>query len=663
MPSSTGSHRIVVNQGCIAYFDADPTTQKLTVASLGLAGYEVVPAATAEELAAVVESHADLVRAVVVDACKAPQTAGEVVRRLDGIGRELPIVVITTRDRPRPFEGAEGLPCLKRPFATPSLVRMIRHLLGDPSRSTVTPITPSSPSSDAAGSSWLREPSTRVGSYELLAEIARGGMGTVFLCRRAAQGGFERLYAMKVMHPHLARDEGFVAMLLDEARLASRIHHPNVASIVDVGHDDAGHYVVMEYIEGCTLAQLLSAAGKNRPPEMLIPLLVNVLEGLHAAHILEDDDGISLGLVHRDVSPQNVLIGFDGTARIADFGIAKARARMTSTAEGVRKGKLNYCSPEQLLDEDTLDARADVFSAGVVLWGMLTGERLFAASTEAAILRNVLEKPVLPPSTVGLQPPPLFDEVALRALERDPERRYQSALEMADALRNAAMSSGLWASPARIGAWVKQHVADKVHARRRDVSLARPRETADSMTPLLGPPSVTTARPVTLPGSTSPHPTRRRRILWMSVLALPVIAIGGMLMSDPTGVDSPGQNRDGERGEVSVVDEPVAPPSPAASPSSDAPEEPSTEADPSTEAEREDVVQVSESPRPAPEIDASEQPSAARESSRPTRPRPRKQHTPRRDDTSRRTDAPRASPSTATPNERPPLGIEANPYR
>jgi len=310
----------------------------------------------------------------------------------------------------------------------------------------------------------------RLGRYEVVAEIARGGMGTVYLARRAGEAGFQRLFAIKLMHPHLEEDRQFVDMLLDEARIAARIHHPNVVAILDLGREEGHHFVVLEYVDGAAFSVLLTRSKEARPPELIVPIMVDTLEGLEAAHTLTDDDGQPLHLVHRDVSPQNILVGADGIGRITDFGIAKAEARITSTRPGIRKGKIHYMAPEQLTEDgDHIDRRADVFAAGAVLWGSLTGRSLFRGQNEAATVHNVLSKEVPPPSTVGFKPPSVFDAVCLRALERDPEKRFQSALEMADALRRAAAAHGLVSSHSAIASWVGETLGDELEARRQAI--------------------------------------------------------------------------------------------------------------------------------------------------------------------------------------------------
>ena len=194
------------------------------------------------------------------------------------------------------------------------------------------------------------DPRRKLDRYELIGEIATGGMATVYLARRSGVGGFQRFVAIKRLHPHLANEPEFVEMFLDEARLAALIHHPHVVPILEVGESDSGYYLVMEYVEGDTLSRLVArsmSAGQLPARHVMLRVILDTLAGLHAAHELRDDRGQLLGLVHRDVSPQNVLVGVDGSARITDFGVARATARLTSTGHGKLKGKLAYMGPEQ----------------------------------------------------------------------------------------------------------------------------------------------------------------------------------------------------------------------------------------------------------------------------------------------------------------------------
>ena len=310
----------------------------------------------------------------------------------------------------------------------------------------------------------------QVGRYEVLLRIARGGMGTVYLCQVTGTGGFRRLFALKVIRDHLSRNEEYVRMLLQEARIASRLHHPNVVGIVDIGNLANQHYLVMDYVEGCTLSELLKVHRKTRPPHLIIPIVLDALTGLHAAHSLTDDDGSPLTLVHCDFSPQNMLVGTNGICRITDFGIARASNALPERSS-ITRGKPAYLAPEQITGRP-FDHRADIFASGVVLWNALTGEQLFKGDTPEEVLDKVLNMQIPAPSTVGLRPPKKLDKVVLRALERDPARRYQSAEEMLIELRKVAIGNDLLAPSSEVAQWVADTFGAQLELRRQAAGLA-----------------------------------------------------------------------------------------------------------------------------------------------------------------------------------------------
>jgi serine/threonine protein kinase len=277
--------------------------------------------------------------------------------------------------------------------------------------------------------------------FELIAELATGGMATVYLARLSGVGGFQRFAAIKRLHPHLAREPEFIEMFLDEARLAARIHHPNVVPILEIGTSEHGYYLVMEYVEGDTLGRLLTRSAQTEhhlPVNVGLRIMLDVLAGLDASHELKDDDGGPLGIVHRDVSPQNVLIGIDGSARLTDFGVARATSRISTTRTGHLKGKLAYMAPEQARGAKDIDRRADVFAAGIVLWEVMAGRRLFKGEGEADTLNKVLHEPIPAVCSVAPKVPPAIEALLTRALDRDRTARFATAAEFADALEGAA---------------------------------------------------------------------------------------------------------------------------------------------------------------------------------------------------------------------------------
>jgi len=302
----------------------------------------------------------------------------------------------------------------------------------------------------------------RVGRYLICGEMASGGMASVHLGRLLGPAGFSKIVAIKRLHSQFARDPEFLSMFIDEARLASVISHPNVVSSLDVVVEDSELSLVMEYVHGETLAQLIRLARKQHaavPLGIVQRILCDALDGLHAAHTASAA-GRALNIVHRDVSPQNIMVSDNGVARVLDFGIAKAESQRQNTLPGRVKGKFSYLSPEQVRGLP-LDARTDIFSAGVVLWESLTGQRLFSLQGAAKTVERVLNAPIPAPSSKNPAISPALDRVVLKALERTASRRFQSAAEFADALRAVRGE----ATRAELSAWVCR-TAEKVLARR-----------------------------------------------------------------------------------------------------------------------------------------------------------------------------------------------------
>ncbi len=306
---------------------------------------------------------------------------------------------------------------------------------------------------------WLLE----FGRYALHGAIASGGMATVHLGRMHTTARVTRTVAIKRMHPHLLSEPDFASMFLDEARLAMRIQHPNVVGTFDVISTDSELLLVMDFVLGESLDGLLRSAraADRRPPVRVVcSVLAGVLAGLHAAHEARDEEGEPLDIVHRDVSPHNVLVGVDGVPRVVDFGVAKAAGRLHTTEQGHVKGKLAYMAPEQLAMA-TVDRRADVFAAAAVLWEGLAGQRLFGGDSPAATVANVLDKEIVAPSTLNADVPAEVDAIVLRGLSRHPDQRFSTAREMAAALEQACPP----ATPREIGAWVEREAGSAVRAR------------------------------------------------------------------------------------------------------------------------------------------------------------------------------------------------------
>ncbi|MCB9667506.1 MAG: serine/threonine protein kinase [Myxococcales bacterium] len=312
----------------------------------------------------------------------------------------------------------------------------------------------------------------RLGRYDVLYLLASGGMGSVYVGRQSGMAGFERLVAIKTLHPHLAEEDQFVNMFLDEARLAARIRHPNVVATLDISESPLdGYFLVMEYVEGENLAALLKRSvmsGSHLPVTIALRIVLDALQGLAAAHSLTERDGKRLNLVHRDVSPQNVLVGADGISRLTDFGIAKAEVNVSTTRHGQLKGKLSYMAPEQAT-HGRVEQRSDLFSMGIVLWEALTQKRLFRGKTNAETLHKVLISDAPSPSSVRKDLAP-FDNVLKRALARAVEERFQTAQEMIEAIERVAPQVGGVAPARAVSLLVEKLSKDKLSQEARAIN-------------------------------------------------------------------------------------------------------------------------------------------------------------------------------------------------
>lgn len=303
----------------------------------------------------------------------------------------------------------------------------------------------------------------QIGRYVLYDEIAVGGMATIHLGRLVGAVGFSRTVAIKRLHPQYAKDPDFVAMFMDEARLAARVRHPNVVPTLDVVARDGELFLVMEYVQGESLSRLVrkcTARGEPPPAPIVAWIVAGILHGLHAAHEAKNEQGESLHIVHRDVSPQNVIVGVDGIPRLLDFGVAHARQRSQTTQDGQVKGKLAYMAPEQL-QRDDIDRRSDVYAAGVVLWEALTGQRLFQGASEGRLIALVLQGDIRPPSEVAPALGTAFDAICLKALATEPDGRYQTARAMALDVEEAVRM----ATPSAVGTWVESLAGDVLAGR------------------------------------------------------------------------------------------------------------------------------------------------------------------------------------------------------
>ncbi|HTQ03330.1 MAG TPA: serine/threonine-protein kinase [Polyangiaceae bacterium] len=360
----------------------------------------------------------------------------------------------------------------------------------------------------ANGAASTREPIARIGRYALFEQFASGGMATVHFGRLDGAGGFQRVVAIKRLLPQLVQNEDFTQMLLKEARLAARVRNPNVVPTVDVVASKGDVLLVLEYVHGESLSALCRTQARERkehiPLDVAVGVMLGVLQGLDAVHEATDEQGRPLGLVHRDVSPPNVIVGSDGHTRVLDFGIAKALEHIEDSNPNRVKGKAGYMSPEQIRGE-RLTQRSDVFSAGIILWELLATRRLFMADGETERMQKILDGGYPPPSTYRPELSPELDRVAMQALALDPEQRFASCHDFASALEKAAPA----ASARRIAEWVNDLAADNLATRARMVAQVETWVNAGPDLPLNSTPFAAEAAILLTPpppGTTNPPP-------------------------------------------------------------------------------------------------------------------------------------------------------------
>jgi serine/threonine protein kinase len=313
-------------------------------------------------------------------------------------------------------------------------------------------------------------PVTRLGAYHLFASLGQGGMASVYLAAADGVQGARTLCVVKCLHPSLAQDERVVAMFLGEARLAVRLHHPNVVQTFGAGECDGTHFIAMEYLEGQPLQRLAKrqTAGQPFNEALWLHVICEVLAGLDYAHELADYDGRPLGIVHRDVSPQNIFLTYAGQVQILDFGIAKAALNTTKTEEGAFKGKVSYVAPEQILSGRTVDRRADIFATGIVLWELLTAKRLFKGDLET-VVRAIVGAPIPRVSSIVKGIDPRLDAIVARALEKDPNARYQTAAAMRSDIEAYRRSTGKAFGPRDVENTLLSLYAERREARAAEV--------------------------------------------------------------------------------------------------------------------------------------------------------------------------------------------------
>jgi serine/threonine-protein kinase len=345
--------------------------------------------------------------------------------------------------------------------------------------------------------------------YRIIERIGIGGMAEVYLAAHGQLAGFHTPVVIKRVLPHLASEPEFIEMFLDEARIAAALHHPNVVSILEVFRERGEYFLVMELVQGESLVRMLRKLSREHervPPVLAAHIAAQVAAGLHHAHTYCDAGGQPLNIVHRDVSPQNILVTYEGTVKVIDFGVARAINRLTHTRSGGFKGKLGYSSPEQVR-RDAVDARSDQFSLGVVLWEMLSGRRLFRRETELDTVNAILSQPA-PPLRAFVDVPPNLVEVVDRALQKEPSERFENLQEMELALSRSLVEISM-AGPSGLRSFMAYHFREeKSEWRRRIKSVLEVATPAPE-----GPPDTRNERP---PGTRA----RTRSGLWTVWLGL-----------------------------------------------------------------------------------------------------------------------------------------------
>ncbi|RKH94809.1 serine/threonine protein kinase, partial [Corallococcus praedator] len=353
------------------------------------------------------------------------------------------------------------------------------------------------------------------GSYQLLKRLATGGMAQIYLARRPGSDAPDKLLVLKRILPHLSENDEFVRMFLDEARIAARLAHPNVVQIYDLGAEGDTFFIAMEYIHGVDARRLWKrseTSSKPLPVPLVCRILLEASAGLDYAHKKTDATGRPLGIVHRDVSPQNILVTFEGGVKVVDFGIAKAADQATVTRSGVLKGKYSYMSPEQASGQ-RVDCRSDVFALGVVLHELLTGGRLFKRPSDMLTLSAVAECNVPPPSHVAPRVPADLDPIVLKALAKDPDARYQHAQDLQRALEGWLAAQPQPSGTADLAVFMKDLYADRLSDEARSGEVQVTDEEA-GVSPRSEPPAAprrSVMRPAMATGRTEHEPTTTLR--------------------------------------------------------------------------------------------------------------------------------------------------------
>ena len=329
---------------------------------------------------------------------------------------------------------------------------------------------------------------TRLGSFEIVRKLARGGMAEIFLARTRGPSGFEKLVVLKKVLPKYAGKDRFVQLFLEEAKLAASLDHPNIAQVYDIGMIDGSYFFTMEYLHGQDVRSILHRTwrtGERFPIEHAVQITRHVASALHFAHEKQRSDGALLGIVHRDVSPSNIIVTYDGATKLLDFGVAKTAASTVKTRTGALKGKISYMSPEQARGAP-LDRRSDIFSLGIVLWEMVTTQRLYRGENDLATLQLIINHPAKSPRAVRPDCPPELERIVMRALADDLRARYATAEQLVTDLDELAREHKLKQSPTALAATMNQLFAPELaawrEARANGVPLADHLHDAGDMT-------------------------------------------------------------------------------------------------------------------------------------------------------------------------------------
>jgi tRNA A-37 threonylcarbamoyl transferase component Bud32 len=324
-----------------------------------------------------------------------------------------------------------------------------------------------------------------MGKYRVVRRLAEGGMGEIFIGRAEGRGGFEKIVVLKRILQQNVTDREAVRMFLDEARLMAALNHPNIVQVYDFGTAGGGHFFAMEYVPGEDLGRIMKAAtlaGRTLPLELAIGVIAEAAAGLHYAHEMKGQDGSDLQIVHRDISPSNVLVSYDGAVKLTDFGIAKWNKRQTETRYGALKGKIQYMSPEQCRS-DPLDRRSDVFGLGILLFELTTGTRLYQGTSDFGVLEQIVHHDAPRPSTRRPDYPAAVERIVMRALARDPAERYQTARDLQLELEAYALEARLPISAMARAAEMHALFGKKVEAWRQALQAGRSPAEADRTPP------------------------------------------------------------------------------------------------------------------------------------------------------------------------------------